>query len=100
MLASDGGSAEGVHALSTDLRSVCIQRGGLIRAMRLGGNAPLGLRAARQDQKTRPLATPPLWHADAVRGVHTCTVCKCLVGTRCKLARRASSLGATSVHSV
>src|SRR4051812_1113084 len=33
-------------------------------------------------------------------GIPSCTLCKCLVGTRCKLARRASSLGATSVHSV
>jgi hypothetical protein len=44
--------------------------------------------------------TPPLWHAEAVGGVHTCTLGRRLVATGCKLARRASSLGATSVHSV
>ena len=44
--------------------------------------------------------TPPLWHAEAVGGVHTCTLGRRLVATSCKLARRASSLGATSVHTV
>src|SRR3954447_13144775 len=45
-------------------------------------------------------ATPSLWHADAAGGVHTCTLGRRLVATSCKLARRASSLGATSVHTV
>src|SRR3954464_6835771 len=44
--------------------------------------------------------TPPLWHADAVGGVHTCTLGRRLVATGCKLARRANSSGATSVHTV
>src|SRR3982750_1597337 len=43
-------------------------------------------------------STPPLWHADAVRGRPSCTLGRRLVATGCKLARRASSLGATSVH--
>src|SRR4051795_13457325 len=45
-------------------------------------------------------ATPALWHTTAAGGVHTCTLRRRLVATSCKLARRASSLGATSVHTV
>jgi hypothetical protein len=41
MLASDGGSAEVVHALIVAVLTTGIQRDGLIRAMRPGGDAPL-----------------------------------------------------------
>src|SRR3954447_12863775 len=43
-------------------------------------------------------STPPLWHTKAVGGRPPCTLGRCLVATSCKLARRASSSGATSVH--
>jgi len=42
MLASDGGSAEVVHALVTSSIVTGISGDGLIRAMRPGGDAPLG----------------------------------------------------------
>src|SRR3954453_20741979 len=43
-------------------------------------------------------STPPLWHTKAVGGRSPCTLRRRLVATSCKLARRASSSGATSVH--
>jgi len=41
MLASDGGSAEVVHALIIAVAITGISKAGLIRAMRPGGDAPL-----------------------------------------------------------
>src|SRR5918994_2986554 len=43
-------------------------------------------------------STPPLWHTKAVGGRPPCSLLRCLRATSCKLARRANSLGATSVH--
>lgn len=46
MLASDGGSAEVVHALIVEVSTTGINGGGLIRAMRPGGDAPLEAKSA------------------------------------------------------
>src|SRR3954454_9460199 len=50
------------------------------------------------DASLKGCLTPPLWHTKAVGGRPPCTLRRRLVATSCKLARRASSSGATSVH--
>src|SRR4051794_4947740 len=96
----DGGPPDRAQRNFTDPDSrILPTRNGFVQ----GYNGQIAVDAAHQVIVAHRLVTTSADYRaliPLVDSIHTCTLCKCLVGTRCKLARRASSLGATSVHPV